>query len=232
MKKRYKELEKEWHPTKNKQYTPEMFAAGSDHKAWWKCSICGYEWEARITKRTNQRGCPNCGKDRRSKTYSQIMIERNGSLASIYPTISAQWDSIKNGDLTPETITARTNKKVWWKCEKGHEWIASVASRTNGSGCPYCANKKVRSGFNDLATINPPLADQWHPTKNGDLKPTDVTSKSGKKVWWKCEKGHEWQAAIYSRASGYGCPYCSGRLAIKGETELQTTTNPETAKQT
>jgi hypothetical protein len=102
---------------------------------------------------------------------------------------------------------------VWWKCSKGHEWEAVIAHRNNGSGCPYCAGKKVLKGYNDLKTINPDLAKEWNWEKNGDLKPENVTANSGKKVWWKCSKGHEWQVAIASRNYGNGCPICKSERA-------------------
>jgi hypothetical protein len=59
-----------------------------------------------------------------------------------------------------------------------------------------------------LATTNPKLAAEWHPTKNGDLTPSSVMSGSNKKVWWKCGEGHEWQAVISSRSKGAGCKEC------------------------
>ena len=62
--------------------------------------------------------------------------------------------------------------------------------------------------YNDLASLNPILAREWHPTKNGDLKPTMLTAQSRKKVWWICENGHEWEATVFSRISGRGCPLC------------------------
>ena len=60
----------------------------------------------------------------------------------------------------------------------------------------------------NLHIINPGLAKEWHPTRNGDLNPRTVTPGSGKKVWWICSQGHEWEAAIYSRNRGSGCPFC------------------------
>lgn len=93
-------------------------------------------------------------------------------------------------------------------CEKGHEWQAVISSRNAGYGCPYCAGQKALSGINDLSTTNPKLASEWHPTKNGSLHPSEVMSGSNKKVWWICEKGHEWQAVINSRNAGRGCPIC------------------------
>ena len=60
----------------------------------------------------------------------------------------------------------------------------------------------------NLHIINPGLAKEWHPTQNGDLNPRNVTPGSGKKVWWICAEGHEWEATIYSRNKGSGCPSC------------------------
>ena len=34
-------------------------------------------------------------------------------------------------------------------------------------------------------TPYPHLVKEWHPTKNGDLTPKDVTYGSNKKVWWR-----------------------------------------------
>ena len=85
-------------------------------------------------------------------------------------------------------------KKVWWLFpyddpvtgnHYNFEWQASISSRNNrGTCCPYLSGKKVFTGFNDLSTINPKVASQWHPTKNGNLKPTQVPANSNKKVWW------------------------------------------------
>ena len=66
---------------------------------------------------------------------------------------------------------------------------------------------KASQDYN-LYILKPHLIMEWHPTKNGDLRPRDITPGSGKKVWWLCEEGHEWQAAIYSRSRGSGCPHC------------------------
>ena len=54
------------------------------------------------------------------------------------------------------------------------------------------------------------LLAQWNDSKNGDLTPADVSFGSHKKIWWLCEYGHEWQAEVYSRTSGRGCPAVRG----------------------
>lgn len=69
---------------------------------------------------------------------------QNNSLAKKYPDVATEWHPIKNGRLLPENISFRSGRKVWWKCrECGHEWRAKVSSRSNGSGCPACAQYKT-----------------------------------------------------------------------------------------
>lgn len=134
-------------------------------------------------------------------------IKGENDLGTVRPDLAAEWHPHKNGDLTPGDVTLGSSKKVWWQCSEGHEWEAKIAYRSRGMGCPYCAGKTVLPGYTDLATVNPQLAAEWHPHKNGDLMPTDVTPGSGRRVWWRCSVcGHEWEAKIAYRNSGTGCP--------------------------
>ena len=65
---------------------------------------------------------------------------------------------------------------------------------------------------NRLSIRYPDIAAEWHPTKNEPLTPHDVSYASGKKVWWRCEDEHDWDAVVASRTSnGTGCRFCSGR---------------------
>ena len=137
------------------------------------------------------------------------------NLLSTYPALAKEWHPVRNGKLTPRDVAPRSNKKVWWICDKGHEWKAIIANRSSGKGCPYCAGQAVCDD-NCLQTINPTLAREWHPVRNGKLTPRDVTSSSGKKVWWICDKGHEWEATINNRSKRTGCPYCAGKAASGG----------------
>ncbi len=206
-------LAKEWNYEKNGNLKPEQFMANSDKKVWWKCSK-GHEWQAIIANRTNGCGCPYCSGHKVLKNYNDLQ--------TINPTLAKEWNYEKNDNLKPEQFTANSNKKIWWKCKNGHEWQAAIANRNKNRGCPYCANKKILNGYNDLQTVNPTLAKEWNYEKNGDLKPEDFLPNSNKKVWWKCNKGHEWKTTLNDRNSGYGCPYCSGRYAIKGYNDLRT----------
>ncbi|MBR3864451.1 MAG: hypothetical protein IKJ19_05000 [Clostridia bacterium] len=213
----------EWNWEKNNELglDPKTLTLGSNKKAWWKCSK-GHEWQAIINSRTKGSGCPYCAGQKAIKGYND--------LATINPKLASEWNYEKNDGLTPMDIMPNSNKKVWWKCSKGHEWQATIIYRNKRSGCPICSNKKVLVGVNDLATINPQLAKEWNYEKNGDLKPEDFTANSGKKVWWKCSRGHEWQTTIDSRSNGIGCPYCAGRNVIKGKNDLKTL-NPNLASE-
>lgn len=413
------ELAAEWHPIKNLKLNPTDILAGSNIKIWWKCCICGHDWEALVSSRNQGVGCPICGLSKSAENRIKGKIEIEGALSDNNPALAVQWHPIKNGGLLPSNVTVFSNKKVWWMCEKGHEWQAGINSRNSGNGCPVCANEKhssfpeqaifyylnqltvtenrskiagkeidvllpllsigveydghyyhkgsknqereemkndvlLQNGVkliriketekeesdilnkviychydksyaylnevimrlisfvntlsgdnfvltpdierdqsaiyeqyifsekenslqhkypeavqiwdfesnglltpdkitygsdkkvfwkceyghswkekisevtvkgnrcpfcsghrvcedNCLATVNPKLVTEWNMERNKNLTPHDVLPNSNKKVWWKCEKGHEWQATIASRNTGAGCPYCKNR---------------------
>ena len=215
------EVAKEWNYEKNGNLKPEHFAPNSHKKVWWKCSK-GHEWQATIANRNKGRKCPYCSGKKVLKGYNDLQ--------TVDPALAKEWNYEKNNGLSPTEVTPNSNKKVWWRCSQGHEWVVSINNRTNGNGCPYCSGRYIVKGENDLQTVNPTLAKEWDREKNNGLTPTDVTANSNKKVWWKCSQGHKWQATIANRNYGNGCPYCSGRYTIKGKNDLQTI-NPTLAKE-
>lgn len=141
-----------------------------------------------------------------------------------------EWCYERNKDVDPKSLKRSSAYDAWWECPvcKG-VWQSKVKNRTNGSGCPYCTGRKVLQGFNDLATLYPHLKKQWVSSEHG-LKPWEVTKGSHELVLWECERGHKWNAEVKSRVAGNDCPYCSGRLAITGENDLQTL-HPELMKE-
>lgn len=218
------ELVKEWHPTKNGELTPYEVSPFSDKIAWWKCPKGNdHEWAAVIKSRSIGNGCAVCA--------GRLAVKSN-CLATLKPELAKEWHPSKNEKLTPYDVVPGSCKKVWWKCPVGddHEWQAAVECRNNGTGCSICSGKTVVKS-NCLATLNPELAKEWHPTKNDELSPHKVTPGSGKKVWWKCPKGddHEWQAAIANRVEGHGCGVCAGLVVVKSN--CLKTLNPKLAKE-
>lgn len=198
-------LSKQWHPTKNGSLTPLKISAGSGKKVWWMDEY-GHEWKAAPCDRLHGRGCPICA-------GRKILIGFN-DLVTTAPNLIAEWDYAKNNFL-PTEVTKGSNKLVWWKCQHGHSWSEQVVSRTNkGLGCPICSGKRVLSGYNDLQTTYPNIAKEWHPTKNSNLLPTQVTFGSDKVAWWICQYGHEWSSPIQQRTRGSGCPICAKGLRV------------------
>lgn len=168
--------------------------------------------------------------------YVRVVVEKkpffSNCLATTHPDISKQWHPTKN-KLTPFDVVSKSAKKIWWKCNvvDDHEWLATVSSVVNGSGCSCCSNGRTVVLSNCLATTHPEITKQWHPTKNFPLTPFDVTFGNSKKVWWKCELAddHEWDATINNRTGGVGCPCCSGLKVVLSN--CLATTHPEIAKQ-
>ena len=206
-------LVSEWHPTKNNGLKPEDFSEYSHKKVWWKCPKGDdHEWQATIANRSGGKGCPFC---------SGRKVGKSNNLQTLNPELASEWHPKKNGDSKPEDFTLGSGKKVWWQCPKGedHEWKATIGNRTGlGRGCPICAGQKV-SKKNNLLARNPKVASEWHPTKNGDLRPENFRPFSNKKIWWKCHKGdeHEWQTSVAKRFNGSCCPFCAGRRKSKAK---------------
>ena len=149
--------------------------------------------------------------------YHRKVLKGYNDLRTTHPKIAREWNKERNGDLKPTDAIANSNKRVWWKCEEGHEWSGLIANRARKGkadpGCPYCSGRKVLAGYNDLATTHPGIAAMWHPRMNKRLKPTGVQAVSRKLAWWRGECGHVYQMSVRDRVGakpGY-CPYCSGR---------------------
>lgn len=224
---RYPRVAAEWHPTKNGDLKPSDVSYGTNRKVWWICKK-GHEWEAAVAKRgPGGRGCPYCANKRVLAGYND--------LASQYPEVALEWHPTKNGELAPSTVTWGSNRKVWWLCPKcGYEYQAVINKRTrSGESCPCCGPiaKRIKVGFNDLATTHPVIAVEWHPTKNGELTPEEVTQGSNKRVWWVCPTcKSDYDAVVAARVRGAACPYCAGKRVKAGYNDLATR-YPEVAKE-
>ncbi len=215
-------LMKDWHWEKNNAegIYPDKISTGSDKYAWWKCHICGYEELKRCNNRFYGHGCTRCSREINGKKHKQSFINKNGSLADLYPELAKELHPSKNIDVMPHTVNKGTKLKAWWICPNGHEYQSTIANRVHGNSCPYCSGKKVLAGFNDLATTNPDIAKSWD-TDNNMLLPTQITAGSHKNVWWKCSKGHSYRIPVFRRTSGGDCPICRGKQVLVGYNDLK-----------
>ena len=195
------------------ELSPSDVSCGSHKKVWWVCDK-GHTWEATVKNRALiGSGCPYC--------EHRAVLKGFNDLQTSFPDIARTW-SAKN-DITPDTVSSRSNSEVLWQCEKGHEWKARVADRTEGHGCPYCAGQRVWTGYNDLATTHPALVAEWS-DKNKGISPKTITYKNRSNVWWHCKRcGNDYMAVVYARANGRICPFCIAyELRLQREQKMQT----------
>lgn len=217
------------HPEKAANVDPDTVSIGSHAKVWWACPAGeDHQWEAVVYSRAGGMGCPFCSGKRVSAT---------NALSSTHPALAQQMRAAAtlNARATPESVTAGSKRSVWWACHEhpDHVWSAAVYSRTtHNTGCPFCAGQAACSS-NSLAAVDPALAaefDAAHPG-NGGATPETLTRGSRRLAYWRClvDPTHSWAAKVYSRSSGIGCPYCSGRRATP-QTCLATA-RPDLARQ-
>ena len=217
-------LASEFHPTQNKNLTSDKISMNSNKKIWW-LGACGHEWQATVYSRnSNGTGCPFCANQKLLKGFNDFETwcknnNRNDLLE--------EWD-YKNNILNPSDYILKSGKKVWWKCKNGHSYYMRISSRNGNqnSGCPYCSTpiKKILVGFNDLQTTHPSIMKEWDYEKN-KISPTEVSAGSGKKVWWKCKRGHMFEQSIAYKTSSKlssTCPYCSNQKLLKGFNDFET----------
>lgn len=225
-------IAEEWPPALNGVLTPEAIAASSRKHVWWRCrNNPAHEWQASVDVRVrgNTR-CPECAK--------LIPREKLPFLNVYNPGLVAQWHPTRNAGRRAADFLPNSTFKAWWICSSNpaHVWPALIRNRAMlRQGCPHCAPRtKLVSPGKSFAERFPNLALEWHPTKNGSLRPTDVLPGSSKRVWWQCRNHaeHVWHATITTRTDPRArrqCPFCSGSRVTAENSLLGC--HPEIAKQ-
>ncbi len=198
------ELSKEW-SDRNQPFMPEDFTFHSPRTVWWECRKCKHTWRARIADRVDGHGCPVCA--------GEELVPGLNDFETLNPELALEWSD--RNEIMPDEVWTKSRKSVWWECSTcGYEWKAVINSRVMGQKCPACSGRKVLSGYNDLKTVYPDLADEWDHERNGDILPEKTRAASMEKVFWKDVFGHMWRAKISDRVEGEGCPVCkANRLA-------------------
>lgn len=197
------ELMKDWDWEKN-EVSPDEITCGMHKQICRKCHKCGYRWESRVDTAVKSKhiGCPVCRKDK---------------FVDLFPSIASEFDVEKNIGVDINTLSPSSNKKLWWKCSKGHKWEAFVYNRTKrGDGCPYCSGK-LATEENNLLVLYPDVIKYWDCDKNSGLDPKDVLPMSNKKVWWVCTEGHSYYTAVFNWTRKHGCTYCLSTSSVSLE---------------
>lgn len=197
-------------------------ARASKKKVKWECKE-GHTWFAIVGDRTLKKTrCPYCFGNNivRKDNRLDIWCQENGELGQ---QLLQEWTGLDENNETIELneVSFGSNKKVQWKCKKGHRWVARIANRTNrNTGCPYCIGKKVTNKNSikvwcqNNGEYGQLLLQEWTGIyeNNDTVEIDDVSYASNKKVYWKCIEGHVWTATIINRTiSKSSCPYCSGQ---------------------
>jgi hypothetical protein len=204
----------ELHPYKNGCFDLNNVKTGYHKKIWWKCSE-GHEWEALVSNRARLGvGCPKCSRARISNdTRGKPKVSKiSKSLESRFPEVAKFWHPTKN-KLKASEVGPASEQKFWWLCERGHESLTRPDTKITKTGsfpCRECEpiNRATPQPGKSFADVYPDVARFWHPTLNGDLKPTDVTPHANLYVYWICDNEHVTRALINSRASGFTCGEC------------------------
>lgn len=200
----YPETLKEWDYDLNGSISPDNVSMNT--VVWWKCPSGKHSYDMRISSRIGKQkcGCPYCS------IPAKRVLKGFNDLATKYPDIACEWHPTKNGSLTPDQVLCGSARKVWWLGKCGHAYEQGIVNRTGqGSNCPYCSHQKLLVGFNDLATTNPDILDEWDYDKN-TVTPTEIGVGAHYKAWWKCPFGHSYQAYPSNRCgkTHSGCPIC------------------------
>ena len=229
-----------WDPELNHGMTPSEVKRGSNKRIWWRClDNRDHVWQQSVCVVANGHGCPLCSGNKFSEDLS---------LAVRYPDIARLFDVSKN-QTHPDQVTANSTKSYWWRGDCGHLWEStpnrmvtaikrigagresSISDRKFSPGCTFCAGKAVWPG-ESFIDLFPSQAELWHPQRNGNLKPSDVTPFSTRRVWWRCRKyrTHEWEGAVSVQTIARDCPFCQNRRLDPGTNSLSVT-HPLIAKQ-
>ena len=214
------DLAAQWHPDLNDR-TPADVSVGSAYLAVWRgCQVnTEHVWTSMVRWRVKspliENPCLIC-------TGWQVMAGVS-DLATTHPELAAQWHPTLN-NRPASSVGYGSAFKAWWtNCpqDNRHVWRAAVENRTKGSsGCTVCLGKTVMPGVNDLATLEPEIASEWHPELNAK-EPHAYSQKSNAVVYWLCKQGHVWRSAIANRQKS-GCGICGNRILLVGFNDLAT----------
>lgn len=116
---------------------------GSNKKMQWKCKECKKIWVDQVKNRTySLYNCPYCSGKKVSDKNSLInWCINNGNYGQ---QLLQEWKGVDENEnlVNINTVSYASAKRMQWKCKNKHNWIATIANRTNRrSGCPYCINK-------------------------------------------------------------------------------------------
>lgn len=196
-------------------------SVGSSRKVCWRCQACGHYWDATVHGRACKGSrCPICARAVRGVSRAAVARGRR-SAAQRNPELTSEFmENLTRPNFDLQAVLPTTRDRCRWTCGAcGHDWVASVANRTAGRGCPQCANAarstrryELPVGAVSAAQTWPDLLDQFIANL---ARPGVVLDKmrrnSADRCQWRCPScGHEYEATLVNRGSkGSSCPRCA-----------------------
>lgn len=113
----------------NYPLTPRDVAGYDNRDYWWTCDE-GHSWQASPANRNKGTECPYC--------IGKRPIPGVDDLASQAPELSKRLHPTKNGKKTAVDYFIDYTRDVWWQCEQGHSFRASIRSMVAGWRCKVC----------------------------------------------------------------------------------------------
>ena len=218
------ELTSYW-SSKNIQKIDEITLSEAKNKKYiWLCDCCNLEFNEKLSivldqflnnnNRELKKICPYCNKK---------IPKPEESLGYQKPFLKSEWLENSNGDIY--NIFSNSNDIIEWICRKCHRnFKAKISNRAEDDKCcPYCSNRKLIKGINDLATTHPHLKKEWSSLNDKQLD--CLTNKSSYKAWWNCSVcSNTYQQVVSQKfTSKISCPYCRKAKILKGFNDLETT---------
>lgn len=193
----------------NNELPAKRILASSPSIFRWNCDHCGGEYPATINQ-IKDGYCPFCSNER--------VLSGFNDLATVYPELAKKYTT---NNPKPANEILYTNQTYYeWQCpECGGVYNASLQDVIDGY-CPYCENKRVLKGLNDLTTTHPHLVGEWG-LENYLLDiggPEKYKYSSKKNVYWLCPKcGTHYRMTINNRIINdkrhhESCWKCAGRM--------------------
>jgi hypothetical protein len=185
---------------------------GSELEFNWVCEN-NHEWRRSIREEIRAKGCSKC--------IGKQVWEGHTDIASQHPRLASEFASDLNLDtdgipLLPSNVHQGSNTAFWWRCvEHQHIWRTSVQKRTlDKTNCPFCSDRRVWPGYNDLWTKRPDLVSEINFDRHPHLEPRKLLWVSHQVINWICTQTHEWSAQLVNRTSNgsrspTGCPDCA-----------------------
>lgn len=191
---------RQWHPVRNKPLSPSEVGPNTRLSPWWRCHRSAiHVWQAEISHvvtafKNGNSGCPFCANRR---------VCKDNNLAAKYPTqVEQMWHRSRNGQLEASEVAAGSTKVVWWQCPKSvdHEWSSPICQITKSwkegnTGCSFCLGRKVAPG-ESLAAKHPNLVKYFDRPRNLPIKPSKISDRGYRLIWWRCPKLHIWEEGV------------------------------------